>query len=752
MKIAHAVVNLETGQVVPHLLREHLSGVAAFAENFSESFSNGDWGVVTGLLHDLGKGSAEFQEFIRQVTGFEFQADNKEISSRGPNHSSHGAVWANENIAGVGKVLAYLIAGHHAGLPDWHNEIGGGGCLSNRLATNEVVKLPSLSSNWVEQVTNSLISPKSLPCKSGVDAESFHLWIRMLFSCLVDADYLDTEKFMDWGKHSYRSGHTSITKLQIRFDRYMEDLVAGAETTEVNVLRQEILQDCLDGAELSPGFFSLTVPTGGGKTLSGMAFALKHAIQHSKDRIIVVIPYTSIIEQTAEEYKKIFGEENVLEHHSSLDPDKETTKARLASENWDAPIIVTTNVQLFESLFAAKSSRCRKLHNIVNSIIICDEAQMLPPEYLQPILTTMQGLVDYFKVSIVLCTATQPVMTGEIGSGLAQFQGIDPAKVREIIKQPELLGLKLQRVTVESTGRYEEWERLAADLADHSQVLCVVNTRRDCLDLHALMPEGSILLSANLCGEHRSAIINDIKVALQDNRPIRVISTQLVEAGVDIDFPVVYRAMAGFDSIAQAAGRCNREGALEHDGKKIKGKVVVFTPPNQAPPGFLRKGADAGAETMRVDPEGCQNLRTDIFQRYFQLFYDNGITSFDKKNIHSLLVKGATLQEFQFRTAAREFKLIDDQNQVAVVVWHEGEKVSGQELIGQLKRYGPSRRLFRKLQRFTVTIPEHKFTEIKDSMLEEIHGLWCQAVDYAYDETLGFVGLDMKPNDGAICI
>ncbi len=752
MKIAHAVYNEKHKKILPHPLKEHLQGVANMAEKFAESFSNADWGMAAGLLHDLGKGSAEFQEFICKVTGFEVQGVIGDAPSRGPNHSSHGAVWANKNMAGVGKVLAYLIAGHHAGLPDWHNEIGGGGCLSNRLTDGEVGKLPKLASGWVGKTTKHLIFPKTIPCEGGINTETFHLWVRMLFSCLVDADFLDTEKFMDRGKHDCRTNQTSISQLQAKFDAYMTALGPRVETTKVNTLRQEILQDCLEAAELPPGFFSLTVPTGGGKTLSGMAFALKHAIRYDKNRIIVVIPYTSIIEQTAEEYKKIFGEENVLEHHSSLDPDKETTEARLASENWDASIIVTTNVQLFESLFAAKTSKCRKLHNIVNSVIICDEAQMLPPEYLQPILSSMQGLVDYFKVSIVLCTATQPVLTGEIGSSLTKFTAIPPDKVREIIKKPDLLGQNMQRVVVDNVGKYEDWERLAGDLATYSQVLCVVNTRKDCLDLHALMPEGSILLSANLCGEHRSTIIANMKIALKNNKPVRVISTQLVEAGVDIDFPVVYRAMAGFDSIAQAAGRCNREGKLKKDGKKIKGQVMVFHPPKPAPPGFLRKGADAGAELLRIAPEGCKNLSADIFQRYFEIFYGNGVTSFDQKNIQSLLGKDARQQEFQFRTAARKFKLIDDQNQVTMVVWHQGKKTSGQQLIGQLKKNGPSRKLFRKLQRFTVTVPERKFLDVKESMMEEIHGIWCQAVDYAYDETLGFVGLDMNPNDGAICI
>ncbi len=752
MKISHAVYDKELKTVVPHPLEDHLTGVARYAEEFAESFSNADWGKVSGLLHDLGKGSAEFQEYISKVTGFEDQGYSGDIPRRGPNHSSHGAVWARENLQGAGKVLAYLVAGHHAGLPDWYKEIDGGRCLSARLTKDEIDKLPELSPRWLQEATDSISSPKTLPCKDGICREIFHLWVRMLFSCLVDADYLNTEIFMDKDKNVRRSTHKSIRELNIKFAEHMKLLIATAERTTVNILRQEILTDCQKAAGLAPGFFGLTVPTGGGKTLSGMAFALQHALKHDKTRIIIVIPYTSIIEQTAHEYKKIFGEENVLEHHSSLDPDKESIEARLASENWDAPIIVTTNVQLFESLFASKSSKCRKLHNIVNSVIICDEAQMLPPEYLRPILTVMQGMVDSFKVSIVLCTATQPVLTGAIGSGITKFHGIDSDQVREIIHDPEKLGQKLQRVVVTQAGKYDEWEKLADKLASYPQVLCVVNTRKDCLDLHALMPDESILLSANLCGEHRSAIIAGIKLYLKNNEPVRVISTQLVEAGVDIDFPVVYRAMAGFDSIAQAAGRCNREGELKKNGKKIKGKVVVFQAPKLAPPGLLRKGADAGAEIMRCYPEECENLSPAVFQHYFNLFYGNGVASFDQKDMDSLLVKDANRSEFQFRTAARKFKLIDDQNQIPVVVWYCGEKTSGQQLIGQLRKDGPSRKLFRKMQRFTVTIPEHQFTEIKDSVVEEVQGLWCQAVDYAYDDTLGFVGLDMNPNDGAICI
>ncbi len=746
-KVAHAVFDKDIGSISPHFLEDHIEGVAHLSEKFAENFSNGDWGKVAGLLHDLGKGSVVFQEYIRKVTGFESEEMIGEAPVRGPNHSSHGAVWVIDNWKGINaKVFAYLIAGHHAGLPDWHNEIGGGGSLSVRLSKKEVDKLPELSHEWQENVVGNLLPPISAPCNARLDLASFHLWVRMLYSCLVDADYLDTEQFMENTNAAQRGTHQSLLELKEKFDDYMDTLVRLAEKTDVNNLRHQIYKECQHAATQQPGFFGLTVPTGGGKTLSGMAFALNHALVHEKKRIIVVIPYTSIIEQTAQEYKKIFGEDNVLEHHSNLDPEKETVQSNLATENWDAPIIITTNVQLFESLFAAKSSQCRKLHNIVNSVIICDEAQMIPSDYLQPILAVMQGLVNFFKVSIILSTATQPALTGIIGSGIAEFTGIDHGCVREIISEPEKMSRKFQRVIVHHAGKYKEWNELAEVLVSHQQLLCIVNTRNDCRDLHALMPEGTFLLSANLCGEHRSKIISRIKSLLRNKKPIRVISTQLVEAGVDIDFPVVYRAMAGFDSIAQAAGRCNREGRLE------KGKVVVFEAPKLAPPGFLRKGADAGAEIMRIDPAGCQNLQPDIFCRYYKLFYGNGVASFDKKNILPLLVDGAGRGEVQFRTAAQKFRLINDESRVPVVVWYAGGNITGQQLIGKLKKKGPTRRLLRKMQRFIVSIPQHQFSANSESVLEEISGIWCQAVDYAYDETLGFVGLEMKPCDGAIFV
>ena len=750
--LAHVLRN-ETGKWHKHILETHLKGTAEFAEQFAAMFGNGDWGKTAALLHDLGKSSEKFQRDLKKESGYDLHIQTLPGIK---NHSTHGAVWAYDMWPPIGKILAYLIAGHHAGLPDWFHEIGVGGNLKHRLSQKEREKLPPLPSAWKAQQTEMLSAPQSLPCGAGMDEEYLHLWIRMLYSSLVDADYLHTEQFMDEEKTGQRGRYPDLAILKERFDAYMAAFTADKQDdTAVNVQRQKILSDCRRaGKDWDEGFFTLTVPTGGGKTLSSMAFALEHAIAKKKSRIIMAIPYTSIIEQTAQTYREVFGAENVIEHHSALDPTSKKKeeeediclKHHLATENWDAPIIVTTNVQLFESLFAARSSACRKLHNIVNSVIILDEAQMLPPEYLKPILNVMQGLTQHFGVSIVLCTATQPALTGNIGTEEAEFCGIPVGVAPEIMPDPNELSRQFRRVTIERKGKYDEWSQLAKELCDeHPQVLCIVNTRRACRELFNEMSDDAIHLSGWMCAEHRSKVIEEIKLSLAEkdrNDELRVISTQLVEAGVDIDFPVVFRAMTGFDSIAQAAGRCNREGELcDENGELTYGRVFVFDPPKQSPFGLLLKKENTGRDILENMPEQCAALHPSVFERYFRLFYSK-CDSFDKKDMQNLLIDGANPDfEFQFRDAAQKFQMIEDRAQIAVVVRYQGRKIHSEALIEQLRHAGPSRTLLRKLQRFTITMPEQEFLKAQ-SCFENIHGIRCQQVDLAYNEQLGFVGLD----------
>lgn len=737
--IAHARLRDDGTWDTPHSLVEHLTAVAMLAKGFSESFGNGDWGYLAGLWHDLGKYKEDFQNYIRQASGFE----REEADEGGPgkvDHTAAGAIHAVRTLGPAGKALAYLIAGHHSGLPDWYKMEARGRALVERLA--EESHLTASINGGAPRTILDQQAPSSPPCAElGLAPEVAHLWLRMLFSALVDADFLDTEAYMSPARAAARSDgekKLDLRTLKRRFDLYM---VSKSTRGTINELRAEILAHCRAGAAQRPGLFSLTVPTGGGKTLASIGFALEHALQHGKKRIIIAIPYTSIIEQTADVLRKVFGDEAVLEHHSNLDPDKESPQSKLATENWDAPIIVTTNVQLFESLFASRTSACRKLHNIVNSIIILDEAQMLPPEFLKPILSALKVLVSHFGISALLCTATQPALVGHIGPRARGSAGgfIGVTNVIELMPDPDALAKSFRRVEVEVRDPQVpvQWEDLAPLLAQSAQVLCIVNTRRHCRELHALMPAGTIHLSALLCGEHRSRAISDIKTKLSAGEPTRVISTQLVEAGVDLDFPVVYRALAGLDSIAQAAGRCNREGRLD------TGKVVVFAPPQEAPNGLLRQGEYATRELLRVSSELATSLRPEAFRAYFSKFYER-IDSFDKHGVLDLLVCDERELQFQFRTAAQKFRLVDDEDQHSIIVWYESEKFNTQKLIEDLERFGPSRTFMRRLQRCTVNVPERSWRDLADQgAIRELGGpkgplgLWAQAIPGVYDPIFG---------------
>jgi len=735
MDLAHVRKGSETGGWCEHTLLEHLKGTASLAEKFAGDFKNGDWARLAGLLHDLGKYNPDWQNYIKTKTGYDPEAHLENNGSK-VDHSTAGAIYSQNVFGNVGKVLAYLIAGHHAGLPDWYHEISVGGSLDGRL--QETKHLERTQRGNIPQEVLEPKQPSSAPCINE-QHEHLHLWMRMLFSCLVDADFLDTEKFMDDTKSALRAKSAmDISSLKLKFDQYMDIIERGADDTPVNQIRKDILKKCRESGTLYPGFFSLTAPTGGGKTLASIGFALEHAKAFGKKRIIVVIPYTSIIEQTAEVLRKVFGEDCVLEHHCNLDPEEksENERNRLTSENWDAPIIVTTNVQFFESLFASRTSSCRKLHNIVESIVILDEAQMLPTEFLKPILSVLKGLTQCFGVSVLLCTATQPALVGDIGSGDAKFKGIE--NVREIIPNPIELSHRLRRVEITPQNKElqpVEWDTLAKELEQYNQVLCIVNTRKDCRELHGKMPEGTIHLSALMCPAHRSDVIEGIKNILEKGEVLRVISTQLVEAGVDLDFPVVYRALAGLDSLVQAAGRCNREGKLP-----TKGKVCYFTSPKLPPPGLMRKGAQTSR--MMIGADGALEFDPQTFIKYFQLYF-NDLNGFDEKQIMDALTKNATLGNIQFRTAARDFKLIDDKGQGSVIVIYPKYKSLIYQLVEKLQ-YTTNKETLRKLQRFTVSIPERDLVELQRiGGIRLQNGFWVQVADDLYSEILGFT-----PNGG----
>lgn len=551
--------------------------------------------------------------------------------------------------------------------------------------------------------------------------QAIEFWTRMVFSALVDADFLDTETFYSGSERPPASG--DLSALADKLDAHLKELQDKAPATPVNTWRSEVLDACRNAASMPPGVFTLAVPTGGGKTLSGMAFALRHAIAHGLRRVIVVIPWTSIIEQNAEKYREIFGEEHVIEHHSALDPGKETTFNRLSSENWDAPIIVTTSVQFLESLFSNGTSRCRKLHNVARSVVFFDEVQALPVHLLTPTLSVLKELVDHYGISLILSTATQPAL-GNRRVGLRNFSGL--SDLRPIVKNTEALFRALQRVEVEWPPDLDistEWLDLAARIVEHPRVLVVVHKRRDARELAELLPPGTFHLSALMTPQHRSETLRHIKARLSDPSAIcRVVATQVVEAGVDIDFPVVFRAMAGMDSLAQAAGRCNREGMFPG-----KGRFIVFVAPTQPPRGVLTRGFEVAKSLFRG---GHKNLfDPDLYSRYFSRLYD--VSDTDAEKIQE------RREALDFPEVSMRYQLIEDGWSLPVVVPHD-ERSKG--LVKRLRYEPPSRSLLRSLQRYTVNVP--KWADlINTGVLEKVGEsetlVLSPAFLHLYDNTFG---------------
>lgn len=691
----------------------HLNKVAWWTEKFAgEMFPPGKarttfslWGRIAGLWHDLGKFSKEFQDYLAKAGG---NSHEGEVLGR-VDHATAGAQEAVRQFKVLGHFLAYGIAGHHSGLLDGEaNGASQRGRLLKRAP--ELPPIPSVPREILEQAKPEL--PDFLKRALGDPnqaAFSAQFFTRMLFSCLVDADFLATEAFMS----PDQAGHRNSTPVDVF--RRIEDLLMmrisqfGTPVPDdvVNVKRGEVLADCLAIAAQDPGIFSLTVPTGGGKTLSSFAFALRHAQKHCHRRIIYIAPFTSIIEQNADVIREIVASLQtdrftpLIEHHSALSPNKETLQSRLAAENWDAPIVITTAVQFYESLFAAKTSRSRKLHNMARSVIILDEAQTLPVGFLDPCLRVLRELSENYSSTVVLCTATQPA----IGFHAQDFP-IGLKDCREIISDTGGLFNALKRVDVEYRGELSN-KALADELRDQTQVLCIVNRRRHAQEIfhHLGESEGNFHLSALMCPEHRTQTLNEIRRRLQAGLSVKVISTQLVEAGVDVDFPVVFRALAGLDSIAQAAGRCNRHGRLSGPGR-----VYVFQPEDQKAEAYFRETSQVAAQVLEMHED---LLSEEAIRHYFDLYYFRNKSRWDQKRVLDCFElrrgKPEFPMAFNFSTAAKDFQFIDDWQQSVIIPFDEIANV----LIQQLRNPNIPlhRNLLRGLQRYTVQISPKLLSE-----------------------------------------
>lgn len=672
-------------------LIKHLQNVAESCGSFCDSFGFAEWGRLAGLLHDLGKYSKEFQQ---RLEGSSIRVD----------HATAGAVTAQEKYNEYfGILFAYLAAGHHTGLPDY-GSINRQGSLAMRLYKAKE-RIPDYS-RYKEEIKLDDI-PLTLPeefkraiMRNSLDEQSylFYFLIKMLFSSLVDSDFLETEKFLNSNQYMLRKKKVPIEILASRFEAYMQKKSQEAEDNPINQSRSKIFQCCIKAASRKPGIFTFTVPTGGGKTLSSMAFALEHAKQNDLERIIYVIPYTSIIEQTAGIFKDIFGQENVLEHHSNFDFEKGVKEddvesgdnssaertLKLASENWDMPIIVTTNVQFFESIYANKTSRTRKLHNLANSVIIFDEAQMLPMEYLKPALECICELTERYRVSAVLCTATLPAIQAYLRKG---------AMPVEIVPKTAYDKETFKRTEFEFAGKLSE-EKLVDLLNEFNQVLCVVNTKKKARAiLEHLEEHHRYHLSGNMCPVHRQEVLKEIKARLMVGEPIKVVTTQLIEAGVDIDFPVVCREAAGLDSMIQAAGRCNREGKLE------KGRVLIFERTEDIPKGHLARTASYGLETIRTYQSDSDAVQLPIdspeaIEFYFRLLFSK--ENLDKKDIMKKISDKP--MKYPFKEIAESFKLIES-GTVPIIIPYDDE---ARTLIRDLPYAGSQ--AVKKLQKYTVNV------------------------------------------------
>ncbi len=677
-----------------HLLQDHLRAVGRLSAGFSAGQS-APWAELAGRWHDLGKFRPGFQHYIRLSD--DAHIEGRGVGQRDKSHSAAGALHAMTMLKArfgepgrrAGWLLAHLIAAHHAGLYDSadlkERLLGGQGPDSEReyREAEQACKACAPELLTLPEALDARTLLAGIPGAAEGEPLAQSLWLRLLFSALVDADFLDTEAYLDRGRAERRTGFPPLADYLARLDARLDGMAAevraaGRADDPVMRARAQVLADCRAAAPQPQGVYSLQVPTGGGKTLASLAFALRHAVAHGLERVIVAIPYTSIVEQTADVLAGIFGRDNVVEHHSQADGEatQETARTRLACENWDAPLVVTTNVQLFESLFAARTSRCRKLHRVQRSVIVLDEAQTLPPPFLQPTLDALRLLVNHYGVTLVSCTATQPVLSDiqrfDPGQSLRGLTRGD-ARPREIVQAVQPLYAALERVRLHWPTDLQALEEIAAvarRLAAEPAVLAIVNTRRDAaelvqaLDAAAPDAEPTLHLSAAMCGQHRADVIAQIRRRLQarregDTRALRVVATQLVEAGVDIDFPVVFRALAGLDAIAQAAGRCNREGLLGQRG----GRVHVFVRPIPAMLSALVRAAQATRAVLGdTRPE---TLPPALFDAYFRHWYAQFRT--DEQQVLPML-RGSRDFDLRLRSAANAYRLIDDKDQVAVVV------------------------------------------------------------------------------------
>ncbi len=738
----------ENGNRLPkqfwQLLVNHLLAVAKRASEFARPMQMEAEAEIAGLLHDLGKYAIRFQRRL------------EDDSIHGINHWSAGAFQAW--ILGRASV-ALAIEGHHTGIPAIERNQDDLECWRERFKkltspadAPGVNGFPETLAQLLERfATEKLTLPPAISRENPNGREFVTaMKIRFLFSCLVDADFLDTEQHFNSAQAALRRSPPLLPAAAWQHLRTYLDSKSSAG--EVNQLRRQLLGDCLDAAEKIPGLFTLTAPTGSGKTLASLAFALRHIEKHNAGldvadpkrlrRVIVVIPYTSIIEQTAAVYRDIFekqfGVDYVLEHHSAIAPHEQQSdtgkdaeesrlrRARMASENWDAPLIVTTSVQFFESLFSNRPSQCRKLHNLARSVILFDEVQTLPREKVPSLLSAVHLLTqEPYGATAVFMTATQPAF------GVAEKLIEGGWRPTEISSNPAAMAEAFKRVEIvrKPDDWRPTWPEVADILRDEPQCLAVVNTKASARALFEALPNDgdTFHLSTGLCAAHRYAKLTEVRRRLSAGKPCRLISTQLIEAGVDVDFPVVWRVLGPLDSIIQTAGRCNREGKLQQPGK-----VTVFRSAEPAMPRGAYRQAAAVTESFLFQQPDAPMHQPETYAAYFrQLYGVGGPQNHDEDKLFK------ACKDFDFPLAAKESRLNGDETRAVLVTWGEGE-----QLINEIRsQYHCTAGLFRRCQRFTINLYLGEFAKAeREGVITPITSdksiyVWTSK----YDENLGAI-------------
>ncbi len=682
-------------------LDEHLKNTAELSRQFASKFKADTWGYCAGMVHDVGKASDEFQQRLH--------------GGHKVDHSTAGMKLLLQK-GGMYPLLAPCVAGHHSGMPDWGS---GADCAgeSGTICARKIKRIPECR-DYSDKIKIPILDrPDITLIEKGGYSISF--FIRMIFSCLVDADYLDTEKFMKNGQVNRESGIVSYSMLDSLLS-YVKPWMKNTDNNTVNGRRTEILKASLERGREKPGIYSMTVPTGGGKTVSSLAFALQQALTNNQERIIYVIPYTSIIEQNAKIFRDILGQDKVLEHHSNVEyrDDDELNPMQLAAENWDKPVIVTTNVQFFESLYSNRPSKCRKLHNIVNSVIIFDEAQKLPTQYLIPCVRAMEELATNYGCTILLCTATQPSLQDFFHneSSIRIRESGQETNIQEICPRVNEQFQFFKRSNVENIGTIDE-EELAEQISREEQALCICNSRRQAQKLYNLLTNKDTVsdtdvyhLSTLMYPAHRMKILNAVREKLRKGEKCILVATSLVEAGVDLDFQTVYREMAGIDSIVQAAGRCNREGKRPVQ----ESNTYVFTFAEHK--GIPYELSQPVSVTKNIASKYSDISSLDAIDEYFKQMHHIKGDMLDQKDIVNQFDAEGGTGHYPFKSVSEQFKLIEQDTRAILI--NKEEQVN--ELIARLKSGEHTRQLMRELQHYEVEIYQNDFDRLFAAGLLEL--------------------------------